>query len=249
VAGRSSRWSRVAIASLAVVLVACGGGEERTSPDVQSPEEVAQIVAEAAVRNDPELCAHLTEDGLAAVPGGDGSEAACREYMTAKTLDVDVTSEVTSAEVTGNSARLDVSVSGEGEGSSAPEAQVLVHLVREDGKWVSERTGSPEKVTAAADAEAQATLLAAQLTMITYATDNGDSFEGVSIAKLRAIEPDLAEAEFEIRKAASDSYELAAKSASGTEFSVSGAYLRGTEYDCSNPGVGRCPSSGDWGPA
>ena len=102
----------------------------------------------------------------------------------------------------------------------------------------------------AGDAKAKEYAHSAQVAIETYSTDNGGSYEGATVAKLEAIEPTLASAEFEggeISKATEDEYEFTIIGSKATQkFSVinEGGKL---SFPCEEGGTGGCPASEDWG--
>ena len=95
----------------------------------------------------------------------------------------------------------------------------------------------------AQDADAKSALRTAQTAIETYATDFR-SYEGATTSMLITYEPTLT---FDLRVAdtSEDSYELVWKSESGNVFRLS-RNSEETTYECSEPGRGGCPESGEW---
>lgn len=102
----------------------------------------------------------------------------------------------------------------------------------------------------AQDADAKASVRAAQTAMETYATDNNGDYTGADEAALIDIEATLADAPSAIDVAVGgpDEYTLGVTSETGTDFTIDRDVSGDITYDCTSPGDGGCPSpSGDWG--
>jgi type IV pilus assembly protein PilA len=102
----------------------------------------------------------------------------------------------------------------------------------------------------AQDSSAKTQAASLQTAMETYATDNGGSYTGATLAKLQTIEPTLNDTTTAVAqavgKAESESYEVASKAVgSGNVFTVTvtkGAVSR----TCTTGGKGSCPASETW---
>ena len=98
----------------------------------------------------------------------------------------------------------------------------------------------------AGDAKAKETAHTAQVAIETYATENGGSYEGVTVAKLHAIEPTIVEgASATVTLPAAElgpkKYEITVSSTSGNSFSIKN--VEGTlTYPCTTAGKGGCPT-------
>jgi type IV pilus assembly protein PilA len=98
----------------------------------------------------------------------------------------------------------------------------------------------------AGDAKAKEYAHTAQVTMETYATDNGGSYEGATQAKLEEIEPSLENASFLAVTATEKTYTITMEGTSATqEFSIENNEGK-LAFTCEEKGVGGCPSSGNW---
>lgn len=96
------------------------------------------------------------------------------------------------------------------------------------------------------DAQAKAAARTAQTAIETYATDNGGDYTGATAEALEKIEPTLEDADLADPTGLSpDSYLVSVKSDTGTDFTIErdGGTVK---FDCSDPGVGGCPTGGDW---
>ena len=98
----------------------------------------------------------------------------------------------------------------------------------------------------AKDAQAKVAVRTAALAIETWAVDAGGDYDGATPAGLSAIEPTLTGATLSVPLASGHSYELAATSTSGNEFTIE-RHANGTSsLRCVDPDVGGCPSSGVW---
>ena len=96
------------------------------------------------------------------------------------------------------------------------------------------------------DADAKAAVRTAQTAIESYATDNGGSYTGATVAILQDIEPTLNDATLSAPSNLSDtSYTVEAESDTGNLFRIetSGGV---SELLCDTDGEGGCPSTGDW---
>jgi type IV pilus assembly protein PilA len=103
----------------------------------------------------------------------------------------------------------------------------------------------------AGDAKAKETAHSAQVAVETYATENGGSYEGVTLPKLHKIEPTIEEGAGSpvavVAIEAGKGYEITvtSTSTSGNKFQI--VNKSGTlTYPCSTPETGGCPVGG-WG--
>lgn len=122
-------------------------------------------------------------------------------------------------------------------------AAVVVVLIGAGAWFLIGRDNSSEQQLRA-DELAQLEAESAQMAIEVYAIDNGGYYEGATGSELRQIEPSLPE-NLEV-SATSTSYVVTAHSEQGeNEFSIARDEEE-IERRCSEPGVGGCPSSGDW---
>jgi type IV pilus assembly protein PilA len=101
----------------------------------------------------------------------------------------------------------------------------------------------------ATDSQAKAYAHSAQVAMETYSTDHGGIYEGVTPAKLVAIESTLSGAQ-ELKAAAAEEnkgYALSVKSGTGNVFSIVRNKEGITTLSCTTKEHGGCPASGNWG--
>ncbi len=104
----------------------------------------------------------------------------------------------------------------------------------------------------AGDAKAKETVHTTQVAIETYATENGGSYEGATLAGLHAIEPTLPEGkekeESNVKvtgEATGYTIAVTSESASKNVFTVKN--VKGAlTYPCTEAGNGGCPSSGFW---
>src|SRR3954451_2561904 len=104
----------------------------------------------------------------------------------------------------------------------------------------------------AGDAKAKETVHTTQVAIETYATENGGSYEGATLAKLHTIEPTLpAGAEEEksnvavTGEATGYTIKVTSESASKNVFTVKN--VKGAlTYPCTTAGNGGCPSTASW---
>jgi type IV pilus assembly protein PilA len=101
----------------------------------------------------------------------------------------------------------------------------------------------------AQDADAKASVRAAQTAMETFATDNEGSYSGATLTDLEAIEETLVDAPgaITVSAPADDEYGLDIASDTGNTFSIDRADTGDVSYTCVTGGEGGCPTSGDWG--
>jgi type II secretory pathway pseudopilin PulG len=96
------------------------------------------------------------------------------------------------------------------------------------------------------DADAKVAVRTAETALVTWATDHGGDFTGVTAADLQAIEPTLAGAALAVPATGSNSYELAVTSLTGNVFEIHRASGGSRDFPCSSAGVDGCPASGVW---
>ncbi|MDX6588080.1 MAG: hypothetical protein QOI31_2553 [Solirubrobacterales bacterium] len=95
-----------------------------------------------------------------------------------------------------------------------------------------------------ADADAQAQARTAQTAIETFATDNAGQYAGATPSALQQIESNLT-APLTV-DAQATTYTLTTESETGTTFSITRDASGLTTLNCTPPGEGNCPESGDW---
>ena len=89
-----------------------------------------------------------------------------------------------------------------------------------------------------------------QTAMETAATDQNGSYEGVTITRLKEIEPTLkdeSQSEPKVESVAAESYEIATKNkTTGDIFKIKRNSTGVVERTCTTVGKGACPTNGDW---
>jgi type IV pilus assembly protein PilA len=109
----------------------------------------------------------------------------------------------------------------------------------------------------ARDADAKTLARTAQTAMETYATDNGGSYAGATVAGLATIEETLNEldrdgdgtleaGEFEVTSTANDYTVTAFSDNTPNEFSITRNSDGTTDLTCANPNNDGCPTGGVW---
>jgi type IV pilus assembly protein PilA len=104
----------------------------------------------------------------------------------------------------------------------------------------------------AGDSKAKENAHSAQVAVETYATENGGSYENVTLAKLHAIEPTISETQGEVATkkegiivASTESgkgYVIQSISSNGNDFKITNS--SGTmSFTCTTPGSGGCPAA------
>jgi type IV pilus assembly protein PilA len=104
----------------------------------------------------------------------------------------------------------------------------------------------------AKDADAKSATRTAQTAIETYATDNGGSYVGATVAALRTIEPALNDADLQApTNLTATDYTVTVNSTTGNVFNINrgvGALLEGqTSLTCTTGGQDGCPTGGNWG--
>jgi type IV pilus assembly protein PilA len=104
----------------------------------------------------------------------------------------------------------------------------------------------------AKDADAKSGVRTAQTAIETYATDNGGSYVGATVAALRTIEPSLNDADLQApTNLSATDYTVTVNSSTGNVFNINrgvGALLEGqTSLTCTTAGQDGCPTGGNWG--
>jgi len=100
----------------------------------------------------------------------------------------------------------------------------------------------------AQDSDAKAMARAAQTAIETYATDNGGSYAGATVAALNTIEPTVQAAgtnAVTVVAATGNSYTVRSASATGRNFDITRTAASAFTFPCAPTGGG-CPSGG-WG--
>jgi type IV pilus assembly protein PilA len=105
----------------------------------------------------------------------------------------------------------------------------------------------------ASDSKAKENAHTAQVAVETYATENGGSYEGVSLPKLHKIEPTISETEGVasekkeglIVSGTTTGYEIQSIASSGNDFKIKNAAGAMT-YPCTVKETGGCPASESW---
>ena len=89
-----------------------------------------------------------------------------------------------------------------------------------------------------------------QTAMETAATDQNGSYEGVTITRLKEIEPTLkdeSQSEPKVESVSTESYEIATKNkTTGDVFKIKRTSSGVVERQCTTAGKGACPTTGDW---
>lgn len=105
----------------------------------------------------------------------------------------------------------------------------------------------------AKDSDSKAQVNTAQTALESYATDNGGSYAGATLAKLQAIEPTI-KSTVALSNLATNTYTVTATSTTTNTFSVTRASTGAVTYPCTVPSTGTasagCPAavgaSGFW---
>jgi type IV pilus assembly protein PilA len=107
----------------------------------------------------------------------------------------------------------------------------------------------------ARDADAKSAARTAETAIESYATDNGGSYDGATVAILKGIEPTLNnvdDADFAVTpNGAGDGYSVAVTSDTDNVFTITrngeaDGTAGTTELTCTEQGNAGCPSNGDW---
>jgi type II secretion system protein G len=101
----------------------------------------------------------------------------------------------------------------------------------------------------AKDSSAKEGVRTAQTAMETYATDHNNDYSGATAAILHGIEPTVSD-DVAVTKVSYPGgtalYELGVVSDTGTEFQITKNTDGSTDFNCTAPGEGGCPTGGDW---
>ena len=106
----------------------------------------------------------------------------------------------------------------------------------------------------ARDAQAKTYARTAETAMETFATDNGGTYNGATVAALQNIETTLNGASFAAGtptvpapgEATNQSYEVTVDSDTGNTFTITRLDDGTTELSCTNGGDAGCPTGGQW---
>ena len=101
----------------------------------------------------------------------------------------------------------------------------------------------------ARDADAKAHVRSAQTAAETIATDNNGVYNGangVTVARLRAVEETLNDANLSVPAVAADSYTVRVTSATGNTFDIARASNGQVTQPCATGGDAGCPSDNTW---
>lgn len=266
---RARVWAGSLVAA-GLLLSACGGGEETgTSGERLVPFEEAEQDGEA------QSAAKTAQVALEQYRGGgdaDGYEGAgpadllqfadpespdyeeAERLLTDEFLSIDGASDrfsVTATSTTGNTFTVARGPDGTVTYSCTEAGRVLCP---EDGNWNDtvdfEVTDIPEELAGPAelarqDAEIKASLRTAQTAMETYAVDHDGAYTGAGLEELAEIEATLSGEPIAVR-AKPNGYRLAAKSDSGTVFSITRKETGEVLLACNDPGVAGCNPDGGW---
>jgi type IV pilus assembly protein PilA len=89
-----------------------------------------------------------------------------------------------------------------------------------------------------------------QTAMETAATDQNGSYEGVTLTRLKEIEPTLkdeSQTKPEVTSASTESYEIASKNVTTSDvFKIKRNTTGVVERTCTTAGKGACPTNGSW---
>ena len=100
----------------------------------------------------------------------------------------------------------------------------------------------------ARDADAKAGVRTAQTAMETYATDNGGSYSGATVAILEGIENTLNDVNLAPAPVVTaTTYTVSATSDTGNVFNIARAADGTVSYTCTTGGQDGCPTGGNWG--
>jgi hypothetical protein len=108
-------------------------------------------------------------------------------------------------------------------------------------------SGSPPEMVAEYEELAKERVHTAVIAMETFATEHGGTYVGATPMELQRIEPTL-QTNLELQEVGSDYYTVLVPSeiAEGAVFSAKKEAGGELIFECSPPGQGGCPPSGDW---